>query len=161
MLAAQLLETDGDEVVYHFSSINRKPAMIGPGVGWHRDYANEYVSTAGPFFVRLMVPLDLMCEENAGIGVVPGSHTISDQDASSGRSVEQEPEHAIYPNLIPGDVLAIHSKLVHGGGPNRSGRDRQVLVVQFGRRGAAMLHFSAQSEYLTLCPRSKMVRAEG
>jgi hypothetical protein len=158
-LAAQLLATHPDDVAYHFSSVNRKPAMIGPAVSWHRDYANEYVSTIGPFFLRLMIPLDPMSAVNAVVGIVPGSHAIGDEDAARSNDTETKNASAIYPNLFPGDVVAIHSKLVHGGGPNRSHCDRELMVIQFGRLSASMLHFSAESEYLTLCVRSEMASA--
>jgi hypothetical protein len=155
-VAAQLLEIDPTEVVYHFSSVNRKPAKVGPGVGWHRDFTNEYISTVGPLFLRLMIALDPMNEDNAGIGIVPGSHSISDEEVIQRGNLQESNEGAFYPNLAPGDLLAIHSKLIHGGGPNRSQYDRQLMVIQFGKQGATLLHFTAETEYLGLCQRQVM-----
>ena len=104
-----------------------------------------------------MIPLDGMSVENAGIGVVPGSHAIIDEEALSNRNLDADKVSAVYPKLRLGDVLVVHSRLVHGGGPNRGGRDRELMVVQFGKRSVAILYFSAESEYLTLCQRSEMV----
>jgi hypothetical protein len=155
-VAAHLLEIDATEVVYHCSSVNRKPAKVGPGVGWHRDFTNEYISTIGPFFIRLMIALDPMNEDNAGIGFVPGSHSISDDEVVQRGNLQESNEGAFYPNLAPGDMLAIHSKLIHGGGPNRSHCDRQLMVIQFGKQGATLRHFTAETESLGLCQRQVM-----
>lgn len=40
------------------------------------------------------------------------------------------------PSLEPGDGLAIHSNLWHGGSPNRSEMDRDLIVLQFGVEGS-------------------------
>jgi hypothetical protein len=53
--------------------------------------------------------------------------------------------------------LAIHSKLIHGGGPNRSKRDRDLLAVQFAARRAKLMHSAEEFETLTLCNRDEMV----
>jgi hypothetical protein len=144
--AACLLMTKSDRVVYHYSSIIRKPAIVGPALGWHRDYANSYISTVGPHFVRLLIPLEGMSAANGGTGVVPGSHLISDDEAVAREGRDEDGSSAIVPHLQPGQVLGIHSKLVHGGGPNRSSVDRQLLTIQFGDRDARILHKSEDEE---------------
>jgi hypothetical protein len=52
----------------------------------------------------------------------------------------------------PGDVLAIHSKLLHGSGPNRSSSERDVVVVQYGDVNAT-LRCQSDDEFLSLCDR--------
>jgi hypothetical protein len=152
-LSARLLEVPADHVVYHYGQVLRKPAHIGPALGWHRDYGNTYISTDGPFFVRLLVPLQRMSAGNGGTGVVPGSHVIDDEAARASEGAPQSDEGAVYPVLAPGDVLAIHSKVVHGGRPNRTSRNRDLAAVQFGVRGAPMLH-TFEGEYLSLRSRT-------
>jgi len=74
-----------------------------------------------------------MDEENGCTEVLPGTHFISDEQA-----VEQEKRkgfelaRAIPLRLKAGDMAAIHPKVLHGGGVNRSDRERNVVVIQFG-----------------------------
>jgi ectoine hydroxylase-related dioxygenase (phytanoyl-CoA dioxygenase family) len=155
-LAATLLRVDGSRVVYHYAQIVRNPARVGPALGWHRDFQNEYVSTEGAEFVRLLVPLSSMSRSNGGTGVVSGSHLVSDEavppDPSTLRRRTQ------YPSCVPGDVLALHPKVLHTRAKNRSDRDRDVLAAQFGCRDADMRHV-AQDEYLSLATQDQFKRA--
>jgi hypothetical protein len=157
-LAARLLQVDTAEVVYHYAQVIRKPALVGPALSWHRDYANSYVSTDGPHFIRLLIPLQESAEENGGTCVVPKSHAISDEEALRREGMEENGDGSVCPHLSSGDVLAIHSKLVHGGNPNRSKRDRDVLAVQFAVQSARILHSAKDFEALTLCSRNEMLR---
>ena len=158
-IVAMLLGSSPDSLVYHYSQIVRKPAFVGASLSWHRDYANTYISTVGPYFVRLLIPLEDMAEANGGTGVVPRSHMIGDKEAMSREGREEDGAGAIYPRVAAGDVLAIHSKLIHGGGPNRSNQDRQILALQFGLVDAPMLHTAEQIESLTMCRREQMVES--
>jgi len=124
------------EIVYHFANITRKPARIGPNMSWHRDFPNGYICPASSrHFFRCLIPLETMDAENGGTAVLPGTHLISDSLA-----IEEENRRdfdlstAVVPALAAGEALAIDSKIVHGGTANRSGRDRNLLVIQFGLR---------------------------
>ena len=59
-----------------------------------------------------------------------------------------------YPVLAAGDVLALHSKAIHGGGTNRSAVDRDLIAVQLGLGSARRLHASADEPF-TLQPRAE------
>jgi ectoine hydroxylase-related dioxygenase (phytanoyl-CoA dioxygenase family) len=73
-LAASLLSVQFADVVYHYAQVVRKPGRIGPALSWHRDYGNTYISTDGPYFVRLLIPVQGMGQENGGTGVVSRSN---------------------------------------------------------------------------------------
>ncbi len=155
-LAAMILRTDVVDVVYHFAQVIRKPARIGPAVSWHRDYPNTYVCSRTSNFVRLLVALDDMSYVNGGTGIVPESHLIDDEEVWRRRDLAENGGGAVYPTMEAGQVLAIHPKAVHGGGPNRSPSDRDLLVTQFGVRSAELIH-RADAEYLTLCGREEFL----
>ncbi len=134
--AREVLESD--DVVYHFSNVTRKPALVGPNMAWHRDYPNEYMcpENADEFF-RALIPLELMDCRNGCTEVIPRTHLVTDvfaRDVHRDKIVDWEASDAILMNAVPGDVIAIHPKVVHGGRENRSAIDRNLVVIQFGRR---------------------------
>ena len=138
--ASEVLESD--RVVYHFSNATRKPATIGPNMSWHRDYPNKYICPRHSAFFRALIPLEGMDEENGCTEVIPGTHCLSDAeviDAEERKIRDYDLTKAIPIILTPGDMVAIHSKVVHGGGVNRSHRQRNLIVVQFGIETADFL----------------------
>ncbi|MDX1252462.1 MAG: phytanoyl-CoA dioxygenase family protein [Gammaproteobacteria bacterium] len=157
-MAAQALDLPVDEVVYHFSNITRKPPGIGPAIAWHRDYPNKYICTERADFVRLLVPLHDMSPINGGIGIVPSSHHIEDEEARRTNDMRNSGATAVYPPLGAGDALVLHPKLIHGGGPNRSACARDVLIVQFGKKQARLL-CSSDEEYMSLWGREEIQKA--
>lgn len=143
--AAELLGCPEKDVIYHFSNITRKASGIGPAVGWHRDSDNAYFSAADCRTFRLLLPLQPMSEVNGGTSVVPGSHLLPvDGDV---------PDIAapICPPVAPGSGLALHAEVLHGGSPNRSTVERDVLVLQFGVRSSELLYEA--KEVLSLADR--------
>jgi len=139
-IAALILQKPVQELVYHFANITRKPAGIGPAISPHRDFPNQFICPGQSNFVRLLIPLEPMCSGNGGTGIEVGSHMISDQDALNVAMPETGSLDLFYPELEPGDVLAIHPRVIHASPPNRSECDRCVFIVQFGTKGALMRH---------------------
>lgn len=137
------------EIVYHFSNVTRKPARIGPNFSWHRDYGNAYLSPtdSGKFF-RALIPFEPMDEENGCTMGLPGTHLVTDEVALAERPKKADDlqgHEGIIPFILqPGDLLAIHSKLVHGGKENRSSRERNLMVVQFGIKTEDYLFFNQE-----------------
>ncbi|MSQ28018.1 MAG: phytanoyl-CoA dioxygenase [Dehalococcoidia bacterium] len=159
-IAAAMLGRPESEIVYRFAQVLRRPAGVGPGQSWHRDFPNPYVQTeSAAHFLRLLVPMHPMSSANAGTGVLAGSHLVSDGDATAGKATEHPPAGAQFPSLDPGDVLVIHPKLIHGGGPNRGAGDRDLAVIQFGWSQAPLTH-CAEGERLSLATREAMRRGE-
>lgn len=129
---------EADEVVYQFSNITRKPAFVGPNLSWHRDYPNQYMcpEKADDFF-RALIPLEGMDRRNGCTEVLPGTHLVSDafaRYACRDKMAAFDVANAIPLEADPGDMIAIHPKVVHGGRENRSAMDRNLVVIQFGRR---------------------------
>ena len=125
---AGLLDCAPEEVLFHFCNLTRKPGDIGPAVGWHRDADNRYFASDDGRTLRLLIPLQCMNAGNGGTAVVPGSHLHADKTVDT----------ALYPEVVPGGCLALHSGTLHGGSPNRSGQDREVIVMQFGLRSSIL-----------------------
>ncbi|CAN5577554.1 hypothetical protein BH09VER1_BH09VER1_31960 [soil metagenome] len=142
--AREILEEE--EIVCHFSNITRKPAYVGPNISWHRDYPNGYICPRNSSdFFRFLIPLEGMNEENGCTLAIPNSHLLSDEEALL------EPKDADLATAVPliasaGAAVAIHPKVLHGGRENRSGRDRNLIVIQFGRRTKEFLHHLEKEE---------------
>ncbi len=146
LCAADLLSCLQEQVVFHFSNITRKPPLAGPAVGWHRDAHNTYFASSDRRTVRLLLPLQPMNETNGGTEVVAGSHLS-----------RAEPEGPVCcPQVSPGSCLALHSEVLHGGAPNRSASERDVIVLQFGVVTSELQHRAA--ELLSLSAREDIVR---
>ncbi|HCK81069.1 MAG TPA: phytanoyl-CoA dioxygenase family protein [Candidatus Competibacter sp.] len=148
--ATHLLDCAESAAVFHFSNLTRKPAHYGPALGWHRDCDNTYFVPTDDRMIRFLLPLQRMTQANGGTALVPKSH-LGNSFRSNQPPSEPEPEDIFYPSVNPGAALVVHSKLVHGGAPNRSAQDRDVLVIQFGIAGSS-LRFQAD-ETLSLANR--------
>ncbi|RYF82259.1 MAG: hypothetical protein EOO29_07685 [Comamonadaceae bacterium] len=140
--ARALLGTQG--LVFHFMNVTIKHAGFGRAIGWHRDYPNSYMSTPGADFLRLMLPLDGMDADMGATGFVGGTHGVSDDEArrlkaDKVRADEPAPERLQWAHCAAGDLVAIHPKVLHGGGMNRSGRARRNVVLQVGRADAPVI----------------------
>ncbi|EPJ93840.1 phytanoyl-CoA dioxygenase family protein [Pseudomonas psychrophila] len=144
--AARLLDCAPAEVLFHFSNITRKPGEIGPAVGWHRDADNRYFASDDGRTLRLLIPLQHMSAGNGGTAVVPGSHLHA----------ETAIDTALSPDVPAAGCLALHSGTLHGGLPNRSRQNRDVIVIQFGVRSS---HLRAHaSEAMALSSREDFLK---
>ncbi len=150
--AADLLGYPMGEVVLHMSNITRKPAGIGPAIGWHRDCTNTYFASDDERTIRMLLPLQEMSSRNGGTAVLSGSHLHME-------STPQDLSAAICPVVSPGSALVIDSKVLHGGTPNRSELDRDVIILQFGVRSSPLRHRA--EECLSLCGLDEVVRFAG
>ncbi|KEQ18415.1 phytanoyl-CoA dioxygenase family protein [Endozoicomonas numazuensis] len=126
-----------DEVVYHFSNVTRKLANNDPSLSWHRDFPNQYICPEhSDHFFRLLLPLEDIQPAHTCTRIIANSHTLSDERAI--REHKKQPldvnnhEQSISLELKPGQAVAIHPKLIHGGQVNRSPLDRNLMVIQFG-----------------------------
>jgi hypothetical protein len=131
--AAKLLESDLSKVVFHLSNITRKPAHIGPAIGWHRDINNTYHASVDGCTIRMLLPVQAMDVENGGTEIQPGSHLEP-------RSIAQTVAPIVTPLVSPGSGLVLHANVLHGGGPNRSNIDRDVIVIQFGLASSELIY---------------------
>ncbi|WP_326533938.1 phytanoyl-CoA dioxygenase family protein [Pseudorhodoferax sp.] len=139
--ARALLQTEA--VVAHFMNVTIKHPRFGSGIRWHRDFPNAYICTEGADFLRLMLCLDGMDDDTGATCFLPASHQLSDEAARhekrNGRRAPVDEQAAVTLRCAPGDLVAIHPKVLHGGGMNRGARPRRNLVLQVGRAQAALV----------------------
>lgn len=147
-VAACLLKVKVDELVFHFANITRKPAMIGPALGMHRDADNKYYASADRQTIRLLFPMQLMTSENGGTEILAGSH-IKNNDTFSSE----------FPTVSAGSCLALHSEVIHGGIANRSKIERDVIVIQFGLRDSTLTY--SADEMMSRSTRVKFIEFLG
>ncbi|MGS0896997.1 phytanoyl-CoA dioxygenase family protein [Burkholderia stagnalis] len=148
--ASRFLQCDRSDVVFHFSNITRKPSMADTAINWHRDAGNRYFSTEDDRTLRVLIPLQPMSADNGGTRIVPGSH-VCERLAT---------DAAVCPAVPAGAGLVLHSTVLHGGERNRSRRDRDVLIVQFGHgrsalrvRADEMLALAAHADFAAFAAR--------
>ncbi|MBL7997830.1 MAG: phytanoyl-CoA dioxygenase family protein, partial [Candidatus Kapabacteria bacterium] len=110
---------------YHFSNLTMKAAGIGPHIRAHRDYPNKYHCPAAPVFLRVLLCLDAMDAANGATTVAVGSHL---HEGTADSMDDYNVETAV---CNAGDALFIHPCALHGGGGNRSPRQRRVMVAQW------------------------------
>ena len=125
----------GPNVRLQNSKLNMKPPDNGAAVGWHQDWAwyphtNDDVLALGVF-------LDDVDDANAPLMVVPGSHRgpVFDHHrngifvgAMDGERDRVDPSQAVALTGPAGSVSVHHVRLIHGSAPNRSSRDRRLLL---------------------------------
>lgn len=123
----------GHEPRFASSQCVVKEALVGSRVAWHRDYPNsvsDYGQTPG---VRLLLSIDHMTADNGATMVLPGSHLPGHP------SWNYRPSHAaeLFASEMrtlearPGDVIALHPSIIHGGGINRSSGHRRVVTAHW------------------------------
>jgi ectoine hydroxylase-related dioxygenase (phytanoyl-CoA dioxygenase family) len=136
----------GSDVRYHSSKLNMKVADGGSPVEWHQDFAfqphtNDDLCVCG-------IAIDDADEENGCLLVAPGSHRgpILEHHDADGQFVG-----AADPSLVPasvpvplkaGAMSVHHTRLLHASGPNRSGRQRRLLLIQYGAADSFPLTYS-------------------
>lgn len=126
----------GSDIRYHSSKLNMKVSDGGSPVEWHQDFAfqphtNDDLCVCG-------IALDDADEENGCLLVVPGSHrgSILDHHDAEGNFVGAV-DAALIPKGVPvpvkaGSMSIHHTRLLHASAPNRSGRQRRLLLIQYG-----------------------------
>ncbi len=130
--ASRLLSCSQEAVVFHFSNITRKPSLTGPAISWHRDRDNTYFASSDYRMLRFLLPMQPMSQINGGTEIIAGSH-LSDITWT-----DVEKSEICYPTVNPGSCLVLHAGVLHGGSPNRSTTERDVIVLQFGVATSAL-----------------------
>ena len=128
----------GPDVKYHHGKLNIKLPGMDTHVGYHQDHPFD-PHTNDDVVVTLLM-LDDVSEANGCTYVLPGSHR--GEHFSHYRDGEFVGE--IAPSLIPdiearvaattgkaGDVILMHTWMVHGGPPNRSAAPRRLLIADY------------------------------
>jgi phytanoyl-CoA hydroxylase len=137
-IVAVLQSLWGPHIRFDTSKLNMKSAGFGAAVEWHQDWAfyphtNDDLAAVG-------VMMDDMAEENGPLQVIPGSHRgpVYDHHANGRFCGAMDPEtcgvdfsRAVMLTGRAGAITVHHVRAVHGSAPNRSARDRRLLLLQF------------------------------
>lgn len=128
----------GPDIRFDTAKLNLKSAAFGAAVEWHQDWAfyphtNDDLAAVG-------VMMDDMALENGPLLIVPGTHKgpVFDHHAD-GRfcgAMDPSKRDVDYAAAVPltgraGSITVHHVRAVHGSAPNRSNRDRRLLLFQF------------------------------
>jgi phytanoyl-CoA hydroxylase len=137
-ILAVLQDLWGQGVRFDTAKLNMKSAGFGAAVEWHQDWAfyphtNDDLAAVG-------VMMDDMELENGPLLIIPGSHKgpIFDHHAEGRFCGAMDParREVDYDAAVPltgkaGSITVHHVRAVHGSAPNRSNRDRRLLLFQF------------------------------
>ena len=93
---------------------------------WHRDLSYQHFVSSRPIAINVLVCLDAFTEANGGTHVLPHSHKFEE---FSSKNYHEKNKKIIISNI--GDVLIFDSMLYHRAGPNRTDKDRKLLVHQY------------------------------
>jgi phytanoyl-CoA hydroxylase len=130
-------------VRFDTSKLNLKSAGYGAPVEWHQDWAfyphtNDDLAAVG-------VLLDDCGEDNAPLQVVPGSHLgpVHDHHRNGRFCGAIDPDRcgldvskAAALTGKAGSITIHHVRAVHGSAPNRSARERRLLLHQYAAADA-------------------------
>ena len=129
---------DGRGVRFDISKLNMKSAGFGSPVEWHQDWAfyphtNDDLAAVG-------VMLDDVDDDNGPMQVVPGSHKgpVFDHHVDGvfcGAIDARTPGLRLHEARAcvgkAGSITIHHVRAIHGSAPNRSGRPRRFLLLQY------------------------------
>jgi hypothetical protein len=140
---------DSEDLKVHFINVTIKHPRFGRSIGWHRDYPNTAYCTDGADFLRIMLCLDGMDEASGATSFVPSSQQILDSDATREKALSMWPQpseekiHVL--TCMPGQMVAIHPKVLHGGKMNISERSRRNIVLQIGKASKPLITKTQES----------------
>ena len=108
-------------------------------ISWHQDA--RYIGLEPHDWVTAWLAISDVNEENGCMRMVPGTHAASlvdhvdtfgeDNMLTRGQTVPDVDEAATVPvPLKPGQLSLHHPRVVHGSGPNRSGKRRVGFAIQ-------------------------------
>jgi ectoine hydroxylase-related dioxygenase (phytanoyl-CoA dioxygenase family) len=118
---------------FHFH--NYKGVFKAPGVSsrfcWHRDL--PYLNHTSPNALTAMLCVDEMTPENGATVVLPGTHhvpegycNLEDQDIPDEKMPQDAPRVTVC--CPAGSAVIFHVNILHGGGANRSDRNRRNVI---------------------------------
>lgn len=127
----------GPNLRFQYSKLNMKQAGIGAAIEWHQDWAfyphtNDDLAAVG-------VMLDDCELDNGPLLVLPGSHlgpTIDHHwEGKFIAAIHPTASGVDFSKAVPltgkaGSITIHHVRAIHGSAPNRSDRDRRLLLYQ-------------------------------
>ena len=141
-----LADLIGPDVRFHHSKINSKLPGSATQVKWHQDFS--FTPHSNDDVVTALVFLDDVTAENGPLKVLPGSHRESIHPlwhggtftgAVADRVAEDCERRAVTCTGPAGSVCFMHTRLLHGSGPNRSPAPRTLFICVYSADDAVPL----------------------
>lgn len=145
-MTAMVVDLIGPDVKFHHGKINIKLPRTESRVGYHQDFS--YTPHTNDDVVTALLLVDDMTAANGPLRVVPGSHREGQKtlwhDGSFTGQVADEVVQAASNRLVTltgqaGTVCLMHTSLLHGSEPNRSGERRALYISVYAAADAFML----------------------
>ena len=134
----------GPDLKYHHGKLNFKAPRGGEEVKWHQDIQFWPHTNYSPLTVGVF--LEDVEPEMGNVGFIPGSHRGSLYDQYDGERwvgclSERDArrvgaERAVYPTGPAGSITIHNCRTVHGSAPNRSDRQRPLLLQTYAAADA-------------------------
>lgn len=142
-IADYVAELIGPNVKFHHSKINSKLPGAATAVKWHQDF--PFTPHSNDDLVTALLMLDDVVEENGPLQVVPGSHKGEIHDLWHGGvftgAVADEVARDSRPRAVTcsgaaGTLCLMHTRLLHGSGPNLSDLPRTLFIAVYSAEDA-------------------------
>ncbi len=125
----------GENLLFHYSKLNMKPAAIGSVVEWHQDLA--YYPMTNSDSLAVLFYLDNADRQNGCLQAIPGVHRHGILDHASqgyfrGQITERVDEsRAVAIEGSAGTAIFLHGMTPHASAPNTSQRPRRTLILGY------------------------------
>jgi ectoine hydroxylase-related dioxygenase (phytanoyl-CoA dioxygenase family) len=142
----------GPNLQFHHSKLNMKGARVGSVVEWHQDFA--YFPHTNPDLLACLIYLDDADEENGCLQVIPGAHDGRAFDHSlngvfAGKITETGWRTGLAEPMKcegrAGSMIMMHCLTPHASLPNRSGRSRRTLILEYRAADAYPIYYHEQT----------------
>jgi len=142
----------GPNLQFHHGKLNLKGARVGSVVEWHQDFA--YFPHTNPDLLACLIYLDDANEENGCLQVIPGSHAGRPFDHSLNGAFAGKITEAGWRQGLPesvkcegraGTMIMMHCMTPHASLPNRSGRPRPTLILEYRAADAYPIYYHEQT----------------
>ncbi len=130
----------GENVDLFWSATAAKPKKNGKAFPWHQDTGYDRIPKS---YVTVWMAFDFVDEENGCLWAIPGSHLEKLEEHEFKKSDDLNYAGVFikgpylrkddgYPiRLSPGDIVCMHSRLVHSSQKNSSIRERRGLIAAY------------------------------
>jgi ectoine hydroxylase-related dioxygenase (phytanoyl-CoA dioxygenase family) len=133
----------GPNVKFHHSKINSKLPGAATAVKWHQDF--PFTPHSNDDLVTALLMLDDVVEQNGPLQVVPGSHRDEIYDlwhagVFTGAVADEVARDCLSRAVTctggAGTLCLMHTRLLHGSGPNLSDLPRTLFIAVYSAEDA-------------------------
>ena len=145
-IADAVADLIGPNLRFHHSKINSKLPGAATTVKWHQDF--PFTPHSNDDLVTALLLLDDVDDDNGPLQVLPGSHRgplydLWHEGEFSGAVDEQLArecrDQAVNCTGAAGSLCLMHTRLLHGSGPNLSSHPRTLFIVVYAADDAVPL----------------------